>query len=122
MTFAKSLSVRDDMVEIVGDESAEVALKTLSRVIIKTPRDTGEAAGSWQVRITKPTRKDTPKERRAPEAQREGENVILTTKNLDYPTTVITSNKPYMERLNDGYSEQQPSGKFVELAIIEASR
>ena len=122
-SHAKSFSIADEMAGFVNEDARKTTQAILARVILKTPKDEGEAQGSWQVNLSQPTRRQVSKKQRATEAARKGNRVIDSAKTLPYPTLVITSNKEYMERLNatPGHSEQQPNGKFVELSIQEVA-
>ena len=122
-SHAKSLSIADEMADFVNEDARKATQQILARVILKTPEKTGEARGSWQVNLSQPSRKQKSKQRRAAAALRDGNRIIDSAENLEYPTLVITSNKAYMERLNatPGHSEQQANGKFVELSIQEVA-
>lgn len=98
------------------------ALATDAAVVIATPVDTGRARANWQVELGQaasgvigdPGNKKEAFDKSGQGAVSEGRKVIAGYKS---GTSVnITNNLPYIERLNDGWSAQAPSG-FVEKAV-----
>lgn len=110
--------------EEVGDKVVQVvqkiALETLSRVVLKTPVDSGRARGSWTVSIDIPS--DDVPERLDPsgsQAINAGTSVITGLRDLN--SVWVQSNLPYIGRLENGWSAQAPSGMVaVTLVEIEA--
>jgi hypothetical protein len=94
-----------------------------------TPVDTGWAAASWMPTIGEPSSVDGRQPNgKATAAQvnaraalaRQGLNDVLGWK-VGAGTIFVTSNVPYIVRLNEGYSGQAPAG-FVQNAIERAVR
>lgn len=115
MSFEKSLSIADDIQDEINKETRIVGLTLLRLVVKATPVDTGRARGNWFVSVGTPFR-GISEDRKASSAITEGNNVIGSAVNISYPTITLSNNLPYIERLNDGHSQQAPA-KFVELAI-----
>tara|TARA_R110000850_G_scaffold137012_1_gene258205 strand:- start:541 stop:915 length:375 start_codon:yes stop_codon:yes gene_type:complete len=115
MSFAKSLSIADEINAEVGREARALGINLLNGLTRVTPVDTGRARGNWFVGINKSNR-SIDQERKAAQAIIDGVSDITSSKFLNYPTIVISSNLAYIERLNDGYSDQAPK-KFVEKEI-----
>ena len=115
MSFAKSLSISDDMEEEISREARALGINLLNGLTRVTPVDTGRARGNWFVGIDRPNR-SIDDFRKARQAITEGVATINDVVNGKYRTIVISSNLAYIERLNNGYSEQAPK-KFVEQEI-----
>jgi len=110
-----SVPLGDELEAIVNGDARATSLKLLAGLIKSTPVDTGRAKGNWFVSAGTPNRsKDD--SRRAEQALSQGRAVIASTEDKEYPTITITNNLPYIQRLNDGWSEQAPK-KFVETEI-----
>lgn len=115
MSFAKSLSIADEMTDEINREARALGINLLNGLTRVTPVDTGRARGNWFVGINKSNR-SIEQERTAAQAVLDGVSDISSSKFLDYPDIVLSNNLPYIERLNDGYSLQAPK-KFVESEI-----
>ena len=92
-----------------------VALDIDSALVLTTPVDTGRARSNWQVSIGKSAlgAVDTP----VSPSESIGNAKSELSKLRDSDSSVhITNNLPYIQRLNEGWSPQQPAG-FVDQAI-----
>ena len=89
----------------------KLAFEAYNGVTLKTPVDTGRARGNWNIGAGSPDLSTTEQTSspRPSLAKGDGEKVIY-----------ITNNLPYIERLEDGWSKQSPSG-MVGLTMIELS-
>jgi hypothetical protein len=95
----------------------KIALELFSRVILKTPVDTGRARANWQVAIGA-----------APDGTLELEDksgtatisaATASASGLRAGDVIfLVNNLPYIQRLEDGYSGQSPAG-MVGLSIQE---
>lgn len=104
-----------------------IAIEVFKRIILGTPVDEGTARGNWQASTI------TPKEGVLERKDKTGSATIAAmraevsgwTPKDDLPA-FITNNLPYIQRLNEGHSEQAPP-HFIEqvvsdyLGIVEAS-
>lgn len=94
------------------------ALEVLKNVIIATPVDTGRARSNWFVNV------DTPITYTTDETEY-NQHLMTESAKLLSPTSSnviwLTNNLPYIVRLNNGWSRQQPQ-PFVESAIKAAER
>tara|TARA_R110000772_G_scaffold42835_3_gene99162 strand:+ start:1146 stop:1520 length:375 start_codon:yes stop_codon:yes gene_type:complete len=115
MSFAKSLSIADEINAEVGREARALGINLLNGLTRVTPVDTGRARGNWFVGINKSNR-SIDQERKAAQAIIDGVNDVQSSKALNYPEIVLSNNLPYIERLNEGYSLQAPK-KFIESEI-----
>lgn len=99
--------------KVVGtaiDRAKKVALAVDASLVKNTPVDTGRARSNWHASLNTPDLKTT---------QSTGGNNTIRTALSDVKledTIFITNALPYIRRLNDGYSDQQPAG-FVERAV-----
>lgn len=97
------------------DMMRRVALDIDSALVLTTPVDTGRARSNWQVSIGKSAlgAVDTP----VSPSEAIGNAKSELSKLRDSDSSVhITNNLPYIQRLNEGWSPQQPAG-FVDQAI-----
>jgi hypothetical protein len=107
--------------ELVEDQIAQVtrlvALEALSRVVMKSPVDTGRFRGNWQVSIG--GRATGTLARLDPSGQQTIAAGAAVIARLDRPVAVfITNNLPYANRLENGWSKQAPTG-MVAVTIAE---
>ena len=92
-----------------------VALDIDSALVLTTPVDTGRARSNWQVSIGK-TAAGTIDEIKSP-SETIGNAKSELAKLRDSDDRIhITNNLPYIQRLNEGWSPQQPAG-YVDTAI-----
>jgi hypothetical protein len=120
MSFANDLSIDDELTAEINKEARIVALKALRNVVLATPVDTGRARGNWRVGVNfDPTGEIERKSRKGSIAIKVGQSEIAGAKDKGLVDIVIANNLSYIERLNDGWSEQAPA-KFVEKAIRRA--
>lgn len=97
----------------------KVAIDITSSVILKTPVDTGRARGNWQVQINSPITSTLDVN------DKTGATTIGTATNTlaNYKAgdIYITNNLPYIIKLEQGSSKQQPAG-MVAITIREFDR
>lgn len=91
-----------------------VALVVDTTLVNTTPVDTGRARANWLPSLNVP-RSDSVDLKNT-----EGVESILPSYKVS-DTIYITNNLPYIQRLNDGWSQQAPAG-FVETAIEKGRR
>ncbi len=93
-----------------------LVLEAVSRVVRRTPVDTGRARGNWQVTMSAPgdgyewDRYD-----------RSGTVALAQAQTVNAPIGVpvyIVNNLPYIERLEHGWSKQAPAG-MVGITAVE---
>ncbi len=111
-----SLRIRARSNEIVAkvDETVRrVALAADQAVVMATPVDTGRARSNWIVRIGEAS-SEVREAAEVGSVLAEGQAVISQYKGGS--SIHITNNLPYINRLNEGWSAQAPSG-FVETAV-----
>ena len=99
------------------------ALQALNRIVLKTPVDTGRARGNWNVLIGTGDEEDAAEsdDKTGSEAISRGGDVIGEyAREAGFPVISIYNNLPYIERLEDGYSDQAPEG-MVAVTAAELS-
>lgn len=99
----------------------ETSLAVLRSVVFATPVKTGRARGNWQTTLDAPVDGDlaiTDKVGGATVSR----GLVTISADLrsgddNYRSVVIQNNLPYINRLNNGHSQQQSVPGFVERAI-----
>ncbi len=95
----------------------KIALELFSRVILKTPVDTGRARANWQVSIGSLPNGTLQLEDKTGQATISA--ATARTAGVEAGDVIYLSNNlPYAERLEDGYSLQAPAG-MVSLSVQE---
>lgn len=114
---------------VASDAAVSAATAVLGDLAFKTPVDTSQALSSWIVTLDSPSsivgkahypgEYGSTQKASAQETLRIGKMTLLQKK----PGQVIyiTNNQPYIVRLNEGWSQQQPAG-FVERAVAIGRR
>lgn len=118
-----SLSIKKEMTSLLSEDVQEVAVNLMSVLTIKTPVDTGVARYNWQVSIGN-TEDSTLEYSGAPGSAggRAMSREMPTMLSINLGQIVWAQNNlPYIERLNNGWSEQAPVN-FVEEAMRVAVR
>ena len=124
MSFERDISILSDLGDVISQEGRKLGVNVDRRLIQETPRDTGSAKASWLVAYSQPSNDvvdvnggdvDTA----ALQAIEKGAATASRFKAGD--VLFITNNQPYIERLNEGYSEQAPS-RYVDQIIEEEVR
>lgn len=97
-----------------------IALEALSRIVQRTPVDTGQARANWQVQIGGSGFDVTTQTDAGGNVSiSRGSEVIASYQHReDFPVITIYNNLPYIGRLEDGYSGQAPNG-MVALTVTE---
>lgn len=115
MSYAKSISIIGDIDAEVRKQRNELAFRIDRRCIQETPVDTGEARINWIVSEGSPDSTHFDFGGEAARAIAQGQAAIESA--ATYTDLYIQDNAPHIERLNEGWSEQAPSG-YID-AIIE---
>ena len=119
MSFAKSMSIKNELQADVNKVARMATFFIDQRLVLQTPVDTGEARGSWKVSVNKPITSDTEtQDKTGSLTLSQSRAIIESSQKITYPTFYIRSNKPYIERLNNGYSAQAPAN-FADKSITE---
>lgn len=124
MSFEREFSILAEIEDTISQTGRKLAINIDRRLVQETPRDTGSAKASWLVAIGSP-RNDIVDvnggdvDTAALQAIENGAAEASKLKSGD--TLYITNNQPYIDRLNEGWSEQAPS-KFVDSIIEEEAR
>ena len=105
-------------VEIPNNFKKELSTTLLSKIVTRTPVDTGRARGGWIVGIGNSSIREGSLDRSGIPTINRGSAVIDRANIND---RIFISNKvPYIRRLERGHSRQAPRG-FVALSIAELS-
>jgi hypothetical protein len=102
-------------------DGAEVAvrgttIKLWSAIILMTPVAEGRARSSWFATGQQPSTKvSTTTDKKGDTTVSNAERVVMSLKG--YETFTLTSNLPYIERLEMGWSDQSPTG-MVRVSVM----
>lgn len=117
--------LKEEIPQAASDLASSVARVIHKDLVTVTPVDTSKALSNWVLTIEEPWAVELPAhvEGEAGSTQEEsgqlalaaGEQQLALKKPGD--TIFIQNNAPYIRRLNDGYSAQEPAG-FVERAVL----
>ena len=93
----------------------KVALEIFRGVVMKTPVDTGRAKGNWQVSIGTPATGIAEWTDKTPEGHLSSESLAKITREVESwdgakVAIYLSNNLAYIERLENGYSGQSPTG------------
>lgn len=116
--------VSRELRQFVARAVARVATNVTARLIKETPVDTGWARANWIPAVGAPVDAPagTPGDASSAQgAQQAGLNALAGYTDLSQGQITISNNVPYIQRLNDGSSQQAPAG-FVEQAIEDGIR
>lgn len=95
----------------------KISLELFSRVILKTPVDTGRARGNWQVAIG--SLPNGTLDLNDASGTATVSKATATTAGVKAGDVIyLVNNLPYAQRLEDGYSGQAPAG-MVALSVQE---
>lgn len=87
------------------------------RIIMRTPVDTGRARANWMPAVGAPDLSTT--EGRDPNGSTSVANATLVALQVGMDQTLYLTNAlPYIQRLEDGWSQQAPAG-MVKLSALE---
>jgi hypothetical protein len=98
----------------------DVAVAVLDKVVHTTPHDTGQARRNWQVAVRAARPINKPLEETDYDGDRtvaEGTAIIRSTTRAPGQAIFISNSLPYIQRLNEGWSQQQATPGFVERAM-----
>lgn len=124
------LAARMDRLAASVEPAASALASSIAQTIVgdlafRTPVDTSKALSNWVVTFEAPNsgnvdphfpgKGGSTYRQSAQETITQARNVLQNKK--PGQTIYITNNLPYIRRLNDGYSKQEPAG-FVERAIL----
>jgi hypothetical protein len=89
-------------------------------VVNKTPVDTGRARGNWQTTLGTPATGEIEREdgSRAPSNVSYTEGLPTIEQVPAFGVIWLSNNLPYIERLENGYSQQAPNG-MVSTTVTE---
>jgi len=101
-----SFNVKADAEKLIKNIAADVA----QGVVMATPVDTGAARGNWKVSSTPDTSYNNTTSDKSGQGALQKAFVFISQNAKLGSVIYIQNNLPYIERLEDGYSQQAPSG------------
>ena len=117
-----SIEIDREFAECMGEVRAIVgktALEALSRVVQRTPVDTGRARGNWFVSFGSAENQTTALVDPSGSAtiSKGAAKIGTYRRETSFPKIVLYNNLPYIGRLEDGYSTQAPTGMVAITAM-----
>lgn len=126
LDLAKSLERRVEKLDkVASDVAVQAALDIVGDLVFQTPVDSSQALSNWQVALNNPSDDKIPPyfpgekgstQRASASAALTSAKAVLAGKKPG-DKIYISNTFPYINRLNEGYSGQAPSG-FVERAVL----
>lgn len=108
--YERMFDIESDLKNRINKKARTITFLIDQFVVLSTPVDTGEARGSWQVSVNSPITSDNNlQDKTGSLSIAQARGVINGANTITYPTFYIRSNKPYMQRLNNGWSAQAPN-------------
>ncbi len=96
----------------------KVALEMLRRVVMRTPVRSGRARGNWQTSVGSPVETEIERADKGGGATISGAVPVIEGWDAQNVAIFLMNNVPYIQRLEDGYSDQAPSG-MVKITVAE---
>lgn len=112
-----SVNFGDFLDEFVLDDAKKTAVMIDSMLVSQTPVDTGRAKSSWNVSLV--TTDNSIVNHGSPAAAESDAKTKINAAQK-YKRIFIQNMQPYIGRLNNGWSDQVPSG-YVEKIILQAA-
>ena len=116
--YEKSLSIKVEAERFVNQQARATTLNLIRGLVLATPVDQGFARSNWQTSQGKPIKSEI----KSDISKNGSISVAIASRatnaaaKIPYPDFYVRNNLPYIERLNNGWSEQAPI-KFVEQVI-----
>lgn len=101
----------------VSEQVGKMAFASFQAVVVGTPVDTGRARGNWIPAIGKPPTRPVPTLDKSGTAGLGNAKTLFARYDLGDGKIFIVNNLPYIQRLNEGHSQQAPAG-FVQRAVL----
>lgn len=118
MSFGDDVTrFRQKALEQANEARQAISLELFSRVVQRTPVDTGRARGNWQASL------DSPESAQIERLDKDGGGTINSIAGILFGSALanvlwLTNNLPYIQRLENGYSQQAPAG-MVRTSVID---
>ena len=125
MRFERDLSILAEVEDEITKAGRKLGINIDRRVVLETPRDTGSAKASWLVSVNRPDLSIVDlngQELGTAELQAIQAGAATAQLFTSGDTLYIQNNQPYIERLNEGWSEQAGSGFIDDIIKEEVGR
>lgn len=98
----------------------KVALEAFTRIVVRTPVDTGTLRNNWQISVSVPKGGTKGKPRKPPGAAEATAEALKALKDLPpFSVVWLTNNLPYAVPIEDGHSKRQAPQGMVGITIAE---
>lgn len=121
MAYANDLSVMVELTEFASEEMQKLGLLVDQAIVLATPFKDGIAKSNWLMSLNEPDESIN-----MTNIDKVGSYSINLARKVtegypkdSLPTIYISNNLPYIQRLNEGWS-QQAGTKYVEAEIAQA--
>lgn len=121
MAYADDLSVMVELTEFASEEMQSLGLLVDQAIVLATPFKDGIAKSNWLMSLNEPDESInmTNISLNGSYSLSLAKSVLGSYPKDSLPTIYISNNLPYIQRLNEGWS-QQAGTKYVETAIAQA--
>ena len=119
--YSKELSIAAELTSDVSKEVRKLGILVDQAVVAATPFDTGRAKANWLMSINNPQTgiADSGFDASGSYSLNLAQSVLADYPANELPDLWIVNNLPYIQRLNEGWS-QQAGSKYIETAIDQA--
>jgi hypothetical protein len=119
--YSKELSIAAELTSDVSKEIRKLGILVDQAVVGATPFDTGRAKANWLMSINNPQTGtvDSGFDASGSYSLNLAQSVLADYPANELPDLWIVNNLPYIQRLNEGWS-QQAGSKYIETAIDQA--
>ena len=119
--YSKELSIAAELTSDVSKEIRKLGILVDQAVVAATPFDTGRAKANWLMSINSPQTGtvDSGFDASGSYSLNLAQSVLADYPANELPDLWIVNNLPYIQRLNEGWS-QQAGSKYIETAIDQA--
>lgn len=119
--YTKELSISAELTEDISKEIRKLGILVDQAVVAATPFDTGRAKANWLMGVSTPPTDtiETGFDVSGSYSLSLAAKVAAEYPKNDLPDLWIVNNLPYIQRLNEGWS-QQAGSKYIETAIDQA--
>jgi hypothetical protein len=115
LNLAKQIEAAKEQAELVAKK---IAIELFSRVIEKSPVDTGRFRANWNCSISSPDLSTSESTDPSGSGAISKATSTVVSYTLNDQSVFLTNNLPYAERLENGWSKQAPNG-MVRLSVME---
>jgi hypothetical protein len=125
VSYEKSFSILADIQDSISTSGRKLGVNIDRRLVQETPRKTGSAKSSWLVSLSQPDNNIVDVDEGEADTavmQAIEAGAISASKFKSGDTLYIQNNQPYIQRLNEGWSDQAGTGYIDDIIEEEVRR